>query len=387
MKIINLFCGILFLFSIACQTTESKSSKNKEGEDYIVNSHNFDNYKKFDFDKSVNDLKEEEAKNQEKNTDTLQTYLTKMAHDFRLQQKQVDALKYIYKTYHAKETKATTENDMAKLKKLLAEKEKNIAVIIGEHYFAKKAAFDKKYKAKLNEEELAKTKLTKKENIYMGALSAKLKLSKDKTDALKLLLRNYKQQINGKRTKEVNQLNADLATKERALLGDALYFKKVAFDKTHNDYQNNREQIAALMPLTIRTMRTLNFDLRQAKVIEKYKNQKTQLAKLLGQYNYLRYQYFIELYTNGLYNVAQGNVWLNKVDTDYLKALNEKLSLTENEFKDLEMIIYHFKNLSDNKEANELTQLNTEQALVEKNLLGEKKYTAKLKFDKTYFKN
>lgn len=381
-KLTNLM--MVWLFTLMACAPDNQTKKAKR--DYIINPPDFEELERqktaWAQGKPININKNKKPSLSK--DDSLKNYVKELSHHFHLQEKQMKALEYIYAKYDKMETHSIQLGDTAQLAKLTAEKEKSIAVVLGEHYYAKKEGFDEKYASKFEKEQLEKIKLTKSEQIYLSALSTKLKLDKDKSEGLKLLLKNYKLKIDGKRGEAVKALDKEQTQKEKELLGDVLYFRKVAFDRTHDDYQNKKQEIAALKPLTLRTMRTLNFNYQEAKTIEQMDNKNTQkLIGLLGEYNYLRLTYFTDLFQKGHYKVSQGNIWLNKKDTEYLKALKTQLKLSKKEVEDLEICIYHFSILNERSTNDEIAQNKVTQEKVEKTILGALKYKVKLEFDKT----
>jgi len=375
-------------------------------QDYIINAPDFEELERQKAERLSNAKHNKQKKPTLSKEDSMKAYIKELTHHFHLQEKQMKALEYIYAKYDKKETQSIQFGDTAQLAKLNAEKEKSIAVVLGENFYARKGAFDRNYGKKIVQEKVKSIKLSNYDNIYLSALATKLKLPKDKKEALKLLIFDSKQQMINKSNDEVAIIKRTQNAAEKKLLGDVMYFRKVAFDKTHNDYQNRRNEISTLKPITIRTMRTLNFGFNEAKGIEEInekfrkrlkgniknenkitsiENEKAiQLTNLLGEYAYTRYQYFIGLFSSGLYDVSQGNIWLNKADTEYLKALSEKLKLTENEIEDLEICIYHFNNLKEDTDVTKLEELKAVKLNAEKSILGDDKYNAKVEFDKSY---
>jgi len=222
--------ALLTLLMVACQTTENKAPNTGEGIEYIVNPHDFGDYKKFDYDKSANELKTEEQTNQKK-TDSLQSYLKKLAHNFRLQKTQLNALEYIYEKYEQGEKKIKARNDTTEINTIIAEREKRIKLVLGEASYARKAAFDSNYENSLlspvgllNEAEL---------NTYLNELAAAISINDTKKEAFKRLVNSYDKSIVKAKPKAVTVLKSRRKEAIKNLLGDDLYNKKLAFDKNH----------------------------------------------------------------------------------------------------------------------------------------------------------
>jgi len=221
---------ILFTFIIVgCKTPENNENREKE---YIINEHNFGNYKKFDHDKSDNELKtaQQNAASQTKE-DSLKQYLKKITHDFKLQEKQVKALEYIYSKYNKKEAAAKAQNDTTQLDKILAEKEKSIEVVIGEHYYAQKVRFDQRYlnqiknpNGLLNDSEL---------DNYLSDLATAINFDDNKKAAFKRLVKSYDKSIVKAKPKAVKVLKSKRNEAIKNLLGEDLFNQKIAFDKTY----------------------------------------------------------------------------------------------------------------------------------------------------------
>lgn len=185
--------NFLFFLIGACQTQTPKTPKTGEGTEYIVNEHDFGDYKKFKRDTSLNEHNAKAKKNQTKE-DSIKAYIKELSHHFHLQEKQMKALEYIYAKYNKKEAKA--QNDTAKLNKLLSEKEKSIEVVFGEHLYARKGKFDKNYKQHVIKLENPKGTWNNDElDKYLDDLSVALKIHDYKKAIIKRLINSYDKKI------------------------------------------------------------------------------------------------------------------------------------------------------------------------------------------------
>jgi len=225
------------LLLIACQATETQIPKTSQtpqtGEEteYIVKEHDFGNYKKFDLDTSLNELKAiQENKKPKTKEDSIKAYIKELTHHFHLQEKQMKALEYIYEKYDKKETQAKAQNDTTKLNKLLGEKEQSIKVVLGGNYYAKKESFDVRYKNKMpTPEEVERLPVYYRKLFEELALNAKqlTELQKISTSFNKSIAKNRNNLTKTKAIKEQHELDI------KNTLGEELYEKKQAFDKKY----------------------------------------------------------------------------------------------------------------------------------------------------------
>lgn len=245
MSTCNLPIILCSIFIIACQAPENKTSQTGEGTEYIVNEHNFGDYKKFEQDKSDNELKEEQKKEtSQTKEDSMKAYIKELAHHFHLQEKQMKALEYIYAKYDKKEVQSIQSGDTNLLAKLNVEREKSIEVVLGERYYTRKVAFDQDYKDEqmkgVNEVKFGFYNILPKgiaplpraSNRYIGALKKELKLDQKQAIKLKSLIRQYEHKkaliID---SIKLNQLEENKSNYEKELLGLKLYQSKLKFDK------------------------------------------------------------------------------------------------------------------------------------------------------------
>ncbi len=225
----SVIIGSLLLVCGAC-APDTKPT-NRQTTDYIINEPDFEELERIKAERLG--YATPGNKNQAPKLsfeDSIEQYLKKMTHDFRLQEKQYKALSYIYTKYRPKEAQAIANNDTATLAEYKREKERSIEVVLGEQLYAKKAGFDEQYVNQMPTSEEIETL-----PIYFRKLTADLGLSLKQINEVHRINRNF----NKKLAKNRNNIAATKALKEqnaknlKIALGDSLYNKKILFDKVY----------------------------------------------------------------------------------------------------------------------------------------------------------
>lgn len=219
---------ICFVCFYSCEQQNQPAQQN----DYIIEPHNFE---------AVERKKEAKAKKIVMNrTDSLNAYLKKMSHDFKIQKKQYDALKYIYEKYDAKEQQAKARGKKNDLKKLSAQKNEQIKLVLGDALYNKKKLFDRKYAqqntvAKKPKLKPAETDLPLEGDSrrYLSMLSSALSLQYDEMIKLKEIIRKYDKAKMMAKPAQLDALKQRRDRLAKQLLGDTLFKKMQAFDESY----------------------------------------------------------------------------------------------------------------------------------------------------------
>jgi len=240
MSVQNLLVMLLILFVTACQTIETntpQTPKTAEETEYILNEHDFGDYKKFKKDTSANELKAiQKNKKPQNKEDSIKVYIKELTHHFNLKEKQMKSLEYIYEKYDEIETQLSSPADSIQLAKTLEEKERSIERVLGQQLYASKGSFDKRYIKKLqtpegtwHEDDLDQ---------YLNDLSFAIDIDDNKKAALKRLINSYDESIKRANDKAAIILNSRRDEAVKKLLGENLFEKKTIFDKTYTTLLN-----------------------------------------------------------------------------------------------------------------------------------------------------
>jgi len=235
MSMQNLLVMLLILFVTACQTIESntpQTPKTAEETEYILNEHDFGDYKKFKKDKSLNELKAiQKNKKPQTKEDSMKAYIKELTHHFQLPEKQEKSLEYIYEKYDEIEIQLNSPADSVQLAKTLEEKERTIERVLGEQLYASKGSFDKQYIKKLQTPE--GTWHPDDLDQYLNDLSVSIDMDDNKKAALKRLINSYDESIKRANDKAAIVLNSRRNEAINKLLGEHLFEKKTIFDETY----------------------------------------------------------------------------------------------------------------------------------------------------------
>jgi len=221
------YLTMIWLLLLACAPDKS-TQNNRAQKDYILNPPDFEELErqKAEMVQGISIKKPILSK-----ADSMKAYIKELTHHFRLQEKQMKALEYIYIKYDEKEMQLNLPADSVQLAKTLEEKERTIERVLGEHLYASKSSFDKQYVIKL--ENPKGTWDDNELDQYLNDLAVAVEIDDNKKAALKRLINSYDDSIKRANNKAVIVLNNRRDEAIKKLLGENLFEKKTIFDKTY----------------------------------------------------------------------------------------------------------------------------------------------------------